>query len=194
MKRLYFLVPDVDTAARLVDELREIGTKDADIAMVGKDHHALETAHLHEAGTFTNSDFGHAVARGVALGGGTGLLAGIAAVTFPPAGLVLGGGAILGMGALGAGFGAWASSLIGISVPERGVKRYEEAIDNGNLLMLVDVPRWQAESVCAVIRSHHPEVEISAYDRKLNTTATVAALAIEDHTDLRDHRGPLMFP
>ena len=193
MKRLYFLVPDIDTTGRLVDELREIGVKDGDISIVGKDHLALESAHLHEGGTFAQSDFSHAVARGIALGGSSGLLAGIAAVTFPPAGLVLGGGAILAMGVFGAGYGAWASSLIGISVPEHGIKRYEAAIDNGNLLMLVDVPRWQAESACAVIRSHHPEVEISAYDRTVNTMATVATLA-EDRTDLRDHRGPLMFP
>lgn len=192
MKRLYFLVPDIDTTTRLVSELREIDIKDADISIVGKDHHALEQAHLHEGGAFASSDFSHAVARGIALGGTTGLLAGIAAVTFPPAGLVFGGGAILGMGLFGAGCGAWASSLIGISVPERGVKRYEAAIEQGQLLMLVDVPRWQVESVCAVIRSHHPEVEISAYDRKLDTHATPAEF--EEQTDLRDHRGPLMFP
>ena len=191
MKRLYFLVPDIDTTTGLVNELREIGVNEGDISIVGKDHHALESAHLHEAGAFASSDFTHAVARGVALGGTTGLLAGVAAVTFPPMGLVLGGGAILGMGLFGAGAGAWASSLIGISVPERGIKRYEAAIEDGHLLMLVDVPRWQAESVCAVIRSHHPEVEISAYDRKLKTDTV---LSQEDQTDLRDHRGPLMFP
>ena len=191
MKRLYFLVPDIDTTTGLVNELREIGVNEGDISIVGKDHHALESAHLHEAGAFTSSDFTHAVARGVALGGTTGLLAGVAAVTFPPMGLVLGGGAILAMGLFGAGAGAWASSLIGISVPERGIKRYEAAIEDGHLLMLVDVPRWQAESVCAVIRSHHPDVEISAYDRKLKTDTV---LSQEDQTDLRDHRGPLMFP
>ena len=191
MKRLYFLVPDIDTTTGLVNELREIGVNEGDISIVGKDHHALESAHLHEAGAFASSDFTHAVARGVALGGTTGLLAGVAAMTFPPMGLVLGGGAILAMGLFGAGAGAWASSLIGISVPERGIKRYEAAIEDGHLLMLVDVPRWQAESVCAVIRSHHPEVEISAYDRKLKTDTV---LSQEDQTDLRDHRGPLMFP
>lgn len=192
MKRLYFLVPDLDTTTGIVNELREIGVSEGNIAIVGKDHHALEQAHLHEAGAFASSDFGHAIARGVAFGGTTGLLAGIAAVTFPPMGLVLGGGAILGMGLFGAGAGAWASSLIGISVPERGIKRYEAAIEEGHLLMLVDVPRWQAESVCAVIRSHHPDVEISAYDRKLKTDAPL--VAPEESTDLRDHRGPLMFP
>ena len=192
MKRLYFLVPDLDTTTGIVNELRELGVGEANIAIVGKDHHALEAAHLHEAGAFAGSDFTHAIARGVALGGSTGLLAGIAAVTFPPMGLVLGGGAVLGMGVLGAGFGAWASSLIGISVPERGIQRYQAAIDNGHLLLLIDVPRWQAESVCAVIRSHHPEVEISAYHRKLKTDTPLAEL--EESTDLRDHRGPLMFP
>lgn len=192
MKRLYFLVPDVDTTRRIVNELREIGIKDVDISIVGKDHHALEVANLHEAGTFAHSDFSHAIARGVALGGTTGLLAGAVAVTFPPAGLVLGGGAILGMGLIGAGCGAWASSLIGISVPERGVERYHEAIDQGHLLMMVDVPRWQVESVSTIIRSHHPDVEISAYDRKTNS-ALLASIQ-DDPTDLRDHRGPLMFP
>jgi hypothetical protein len=65
------------------------------------------------------SDLVPALQRGTAAGGAAGLLAGVAAVTFPPAGLTLGGGALLGLTAFGAGFGAWMSSMVGIGLPSR---------------------------------------------------------------------------
>ena len=52
---------------------------------------------LPKASLLEESDFVPALKRGAAAGGGVGLLAGLAAVTFPPAGIALGGGALLGL-------------------------------------------------------------------------------------------------
>ncbi len=160
MKRLYFLVPDLDTTCELVDELKGVGIAESDIHVVARDHDALQAAHLPEAGPLVSSDIVHALGRGVALGGSAGLVAGLTAVSFPPTGLVLGGGAILAMSAFGAGIGAWASSLIGVSVPDDGIRHYEKEVENGAFLMLVDVPAPRVADTSDLIRRLHPDVAI----------------------------------
>ncbi|MDX1654119.1 MAG: DUF1269 domain-containing protein [Candidatus Competibacteraceae bacterium] len=160
MKRLYFLLPSIDSAKQIVDELLLARIEERHVHIVAKDHHALEEAHLPEAGLAQESDFVPALERGVAVGGVTGLLAGITAVTFPPAGLVLGGGAILGISLLGAGIGAWVSSMIGVSVPNSQLARFEDAIDEGQLLMIVDVPKDRAGEITDLIKKNHPEAHV----------------------------------
>jgi hypothetical protein len=124
------------------------------------DHHALTEAHLPEAGLLQESDFVPAVERGVAIGGATGILAGIAAVALPGVGLALGGGAILGIGLAGAGVGAWLSSMIGISAPSSRLKEFETAIEKGSLLMMVDVPKARVDEITDLVKQHHPEAEV----------------------------------
>jgi hypothetical protein len=175
VKRLYFLVPTVESAAQIVAELRQEGIEERHIHIVAKDHTPLEQAHLPEASVLEESDFIHAVEKGLGVGGVTGVLAGIAAVTFPPAGLVLGGGAILATGLLGAGIGALASSIIGTSVPNPDLQRFERALEEGQLLMLVDVPKAWADSISALVKSHHPEAQITGIERPAGTVLGSAA-------------------
>lgn len=160
MRRLYFLVPDVASASKIVDELLLARVEERHIHIVAKDEHALEEAHLPEATLFEKTDFVPALERGMAVGGATGLLAGIAAVTFPPAGLILGGGAILGISLAGAGVGAWLASMIGVSAPNTRLKEFEQAIGDGHLLMMVDVPKDRVDEIEEMVKKHHPEAEV----------------------------------
>jgi hypothetical protein len=160
MRRLYFLIPDVESAKTIVDELLLARIEERHMHIAAADHHALTEAHLPEAGLLQESDFVPAVERGVAIGGATGILAGIAAVALPGVGLALGGGAILGIGLAGAGVGAWLSSMIGISAPSTRLKEFESAIAKGSLLMMVDVPKTRVEEITDLVKKHHPEAEV----------------------------------
>lgn len=160
MRRLYFLVPTVDSARSIVDELLLLRVDEHHIHILGNEDAHLLDEHLPEAGLLQSSDFIPAVERGLAVGGGTGLLAGIAAVTFPPAGLVLGGGAILGLSLLGAGMGAWTSSMIGISIPNTQLESFQLAIEQGELLMMIDIPKSRIEEITELVRKHHPEAMV----------------------------------
>jgi len=164
MKRLYFLVPGTDSARTIVSELRDAAIEEKHIYVVGKDHHLLEDAHLHEAGLAQSSDLIPALERGAIIGGSTGLLAGVLAITFPPAGLALGGGALLGLGLFGAGFGAWVGSMIGVSTTAPQVSELEQEIEAGKLLMLIDVERDRTDEIIRLIESHHPEARIGNFD------------------------------
>ncbi len=160
MRRLYFLIPDTDSAKTIVDELLLARIEARHIHIAAKDHHALVTANLPEANLLQESDFVPAVERGLAIGGATGILAGVAAITLPGVGLALGGGAILGIGLAGAGLGAWVSGMIGISVPSSRLTEFEAAIGEGQLLMMVDVPKGEVDKITELVRSRHPEAHV----------------------------------
>ncbi len=158
MRRLYFMLPDLDTTKKVVDELLLKRIHSENIHVIAKEGTELEE--LPEATLFQKSDFIPAVERGLAVGGITGILAGIAAITFPPAGLVLGGGAVLATSLAGAGIGAWISGMIGLDVPNSQIQRFEEAIEQGEVLVMVDVPKDKVEETEQMVHSHHPQVEI----------------------------------
>ncbi len=105
MRLLYFLTPDIETARRDVDELLLARIPEKQVHVVAKDHQLLQENDIPKAGLRHDSELVPAIERGMAVGGITGLLAGLAAVTFPPAGLVLGSGAIAAITLAGAGFG-----------------------------------------------------------------------------------------
>ena len=152
------MVPDIDTANKVVDELLLKRVDDHHIHVVAKE--GTPMGDLPEANLLQKSDFIPAMERGLAVGGITGVLAGIAAVTFPPAGLILGGGAILGTSLAGAGIGAWISGMIGMDVPNSQIEKFESAIENGEVLMMVDIPKTRVEEIEALIQQHHPDADM----------------------------------
>lgn len=160
-RRLYFLVPDIETARKIVDDLLVARVEEKHIHVLAREDTPLED--LPEATLTQRSDLIPSLERGAALGGATGVLAGLTAVAIP-GGLVLGGAALLGLGAAGAGIGAWASSLIGISTPSSRIKEFEDAIQRGELLMLVDVETERAEEIEKLVNLHHPEASIQKTD------------------------------
>ena len=115
MEKLLFLAPDVDTARDAIATLREHGLGDDDIGVLANEEARVEN--LPEADVEDDSDVIPAFTRGVAAGGATGLLAGLAALAFPPIGVVAGGAALVATTTLGgASFGAFAATLVGTSV------------------------------------------------------------------------------
>jgi len=158
MRRIYFLSPDIETTKRIVDDLLLARIEERHIHVVAKRGTELED--LPEVNLLQKSDFVPAVERGLALGGSAGALAGLVAIALPPASTVLAGGVLLGSALAGAGVGAWAGSLIGVSTPSSRIKQFEEAIEAGHLLVLADVPKNRVAEIEARIKKHLPEVDI----------------------------------
>ena len=158
MKRLYFLLPDVETTRDVVRDLLLNHVEERRIHIVAREGTPLED--LPEASEWQKSDLIPAAEKGATAGGITGALAGLVAVTVPPAGLILGGGAVLAMAAAGAGFGAWASSMVGAGMTSSRLEKFQEALEGGEILMLVDVPKRRVDEIEELIRSHHKDVDI----------------------------------
>jgi hypothetical protein len=161
------MVPDIKSASAIVDELLLARIEERKIHIAAKDHHALNEAHLPEANLLQETDFIPAVEKGLSVGGGTGVLAGLVAMTFPPAGLIIGGGAVLGLGLLGAGFGAWISGMIGMNVENTQLKEFEKAIEQGQLLLMVDVAVARIDEITDLVKKHHPEAEVNGSEPTL---------------------------
>jgi len=158
MRRIYFMLPDVETTRQVVNELLLNHVQENHIHVVASDTVPLED--LPSANDMQRSDLIPALEKGATVGGATGAIAGLVAVTVPPAGVILGGGAVLGLLVAGAGFGAWVAGMIGVGQPSSRLERFREAIDRGEVLVMVDVPRSRVEAVEEMVRRHHQEVHI----------------------------------
>jgi hypothetical protein len=159
MRRLYFMLPNAQSCKKLVAELRKAGIPERRLHVVASLAVPLED--LPEANLLQRTDLARGIERGLALGGTAGLLGGLLVVTFPPAGLVVGGGALMtALAAGGAGFGALALGLISTDVHNKDLAAFERDIAHGRILLIVDVPKEHVDQWKQLIVEHHPEAEI----------------------------------
>jgi hypothetical protein len=154
MRRIYFLLPDVQSGKSIIDELLLKRVEWRHIHVLARPDVHLEQ--LPEATLTQRSDLLPALARGTAAGGVTGML--------PPAGLTIAGGVVVLMTLASAGFGAWTATMIGIGIPSTRLKRFESAIEKGELLMMVDVGKDRVDEIEELVKSHHPEADIEGTD------------------------------
>lgn len=155
MRRLYFLLPDLAVTHTVVDELLLARVDERHIHIIARE--GTPMGDLPEATLVQKSDFVPAMERGIALGGATGVIAGVAALAFP--GVVIGGGALLAIGLAGAGMGAWLGGMIGMDVNNSHIAQFENAIQGGEILVLVDVPKDRVQRIQDMIKQHHPDAD-----------------------------------
>ncbi len=164
--RLYFLLPDAASARRVMNDLLLARITERHIHFVAKE--GTDLTGLHEANLLQTSDIVHATQNGLVIGGGAGILAGVVAALFP----IIGEGPQWGMVGIttvvGALFGAWASSMIGSSVPNVRLKPFKKAVEEeGQILLMVDVPRSRVSEMRALLQNTHPEGRFSGEERAM---------------------------
>ena len=154
-ERYFFFARDFESTKQIIDDLRSFGVTEEDLHVIANDEVVLEP--LPEPDITHRSDVVDAAKRGAATGGAMGLLGSIVAVTVPPAGLTLGGGAILAGTALGTALGTWFSTLIGVSVPNQDVEDYRHRIDRGELMVIVDCEPEQHAQLLDMLEARHAD-------------------------------------
>jgi len=159
MRRLYFLLPDIDTTRAVVSELAAEGIGKQHMHVLGNHFHSLEG--LPEANVLQKSELLRGMEWGALVGGLAGLIGGGLVMLSHPGELQLGYGALAGTVVVGAAAGAPVSSLIAKDIPNQELAGYRKAIAQGHFLAIVDVARERVEQVAEAIRSHHPEVDVS---------------------------------
>lgn len=158
MRRLYFLVPDTQMAKAIVDDLLRARIIWRHIHILA--NHSVALDQLPEASLLQSSDVVHALESGVALGGATGALVGLVALVFPPAELVIAGGAVVALTLAGAGFGAWTGAMIGIAEPNARLERFRDAIQEGQILIMADVPGSREQEIEQMVAQHFPKADL----------------------------------
>jgi len=165
MRRLYFLVPDTTVGKKVVDELLLAHVEWKHIHVIGKRGTPLED--LPEASHWQKSDVVPALQRAVPIGGATGMLCGLVAIFLAPHLVVAGGGVLLATGLAGVGIGAYLGGMVGLNVENTRHKAFHDAIERGELLVIVDVPRGRVEEITERIKKAHPEAEPEGTDPRV---------------------------
>jgi hypothetical protein len=154
MRRLFVLLATEEGCRTVVEALEGMGVPAAHLHVIAGLAHPLKD--LPEASVWQRTELAHGIEWGLGLGGAAGLVGGLLAVSFPPAGLILGGGALMGTAAAGAGLGALVTALLGSQEHNHEFDAYQRAIAAGKLLLIVDISREQEEEVRSTILRHHP--------------------------------------
>lgn len=189
-RRIYWLLPDLASARRTMNDLLLARIGESHIHFVAREN--TDMSGLHAANLLQTSDLLRSAQAGLVIGGVGGVVIGlVAAMFFPVVGGTESGYAALRavfsapsfnpaelrsafdspqwamvavIGVLGGLLGAWSSSLIGIAAPSGRLRRFEGAIAQGQILLMVDVPRSRVQDIEALLHNTHPEAHFEGVE------------------------------
>jgi len=150
-KRLYYLLSDIPSTREIVNELLLARIDEPHIHVLAKDNTSM--ADLPKATFMQTSDIVHGIETGLVIGGLTGLVVSLIATLSLELGSMVG-VVILSCTLLGSLLGIWTSSMVGSNVRNSRLRGFESAIEDGKVLLMVDVPQQRVEDISSKIESH----------------------------------------
>lgn len=155
-RRIYWLLPDLASARRTMNDLLLARIDEGHIHFAARE--GTDMAGLHPANILQTSDVVRAAQLGLVIGAASGAVGGVLAVLFfSMSGEAPHWGVAAVLAIIGAPIGAWVASMIGVSVPSKRLARFEGALDSGQLLLMVDVPRSRVAEIETLLVAAHPE-------------------------------------
>ncbi|KQQ84016.1 hypothetical protein ASF73_15695 [Xanthomonas sp. Leaf131] len=133
LRRVYS-TPDIASAQRVMQAARGAGIDNDALSLIARSD--IELEEIPDERKNAKTDFLPAAARGAATGGAAGLVAGLVAIAVPPIGLTIAGAGVMALA--GALVGTWSSALIGATVPDPIRRQFEEHIQAGRVLVIID--------------------------------------------------------
>jgi hypothetical protein len=162
-RRIYWLLPNLESARKAMDDLLLARIDEGHIHFVARE--GTDMSGLHAANLLQTSDVIRSAESGLCIGGATGAVLGaVMAVFFPIIGDAPQWGLIGVLAILGGGFGAWSASMIGVSTPSQRLKRFEGAIEQGQILLMTDVPNSRVEEIETRLQALHPEAHLEGVE------------------------------
>ena len=213
-RRAIGVFPHRRDAEAALTELRDAGFSMSQVSLIGKDADGRNPV----AGVNPRSGLGNKVDEGAkagavtggALGGLGGLLVGLGALAIPGIGPVVAGGAVATAlattaagGVIGAAAGGITGGLVGLGIPENRARVYNDRLNRGDYLVIVDGTDEEVRHAEAILKRHGiQEFDTFDADRNsvrhetpiVNTTSTNyatgsnlddPAVVIIDHRDRR---------
>ena len=161
-RRLYFMLPDIPSARALLDVLLLARIDEKHLRFQAKE--GSLPADMPEANFLQKTDLVHGAELGMMVGAAAGLLAGVLLVMFPPEGVHLQMIAILATALGGALFGAWVSGMAAAALPNSRLKLFQEGIENGRVLLTVDVPLSRVDEIEELIARRGPSAKFGGVE------------------------------
>lgn len=155
-RRIYWLLPDVESARDTMDDLLLARIPERHIHFVARED--VNLSGLHAANVLQTSDVVRSAEIGLIVGAAVGgLLGALVAVYYPIIGDEPQWGLAAVLAIVGALFGAWTSSMIGVSIPSKRLQRFAKQIEEGQILLMVDALMWQGDEIERRLQELHPE-------------------------------------
>jgi hypothetical protein len=158
--RLYYLLPDVESARRTFDDML--------LSRIEQRHIHFMTGgqslpgDLPEATFFQKTDVVHGAQSGMMVGALLGMAVGALVVYYfeltpksAEAWLVV----LTTIGGLL--FGGWAASMAAAALPNSRLEKFAPDLEKGKVLMIADIPARRVEEIEAVLAERHPETRFS---------------------------------
>lgn len=164
-RRLYYLLPDIPAARAMLDELLLARIEERHIHFMAREGALPDD--LPGCGFTLKTDFVHGAQVGIVMGAIVGFLVGFALALTEPYGLQVPTGMMLLMAAGGALFGAWASGMNGCAIPNKKLEQYTDRVQQGQVLMMVDVPVRRLRQIEEMIAQRHPNFNFAGEEPPL---------------------------
>lgn len=161
-RRLYFLLPDIQSARSMLDEMLLACIHVERIHFLAK--RGTLPDDLPEASVLQKTDLVHGAQLGVVIGAAAGLIGGLLVVFFPPQGIAVQWVAVLIGGIGGALLGSWISSMAASAVPNTKLNAFHPEIEKGRVLMMVDVPMRRVGEISQLVAARHPEAAARGWE------------------------------
>ncbi len=161
-RRIYWLLPDLRSARKTMDDLLLARIENAHIHFLARD--GADMTGLHAANVLQSSDLVRSAQMGLLIGAALGAAAGAMLATSTLIGELSKPGVVGALAALGSLFGAWASSMIGVSAPSRRLKRFQAALQRGEILLMVDAPHRRVAEIEALLSERDPEAHFEGQE------------------------------
>jgi hypothetical protein len=162
-RRAVGVFPNRRDAEVALTELRDAGFPLSQVSLIAKDGTGTANVKDSAVGKGNKADEGAkaGAVTGGALGGLGGLLVGLGALAIPGIGPVIAGGAAataLATAAAGAGIGAAAGGvtggLVGLGIPENRARVYNDRLNRGDYLIMVDGTDDEVRRAEAILKRH----------------------------------------
>jgi hypothetical protein len=149
-------LPDVTSARKLADDLLLARIEDRRMHFLAR--RGTDLTPLHECSYLEKTDAVPGAFKGAVIGGVIGIAVGVFATSIPlPNGSSLELITVLIAAIVGALLGAWTSSMMGLQVPNSRLKPFYNDLDDGKVLLMLDVPSRRYQEVRDIIARTHPE-------------------------------------
>lgn len=170
-KKIVGVFKSEQEAVKAIESLKRQGYTSDDISIIARNKDDI-AAVTDQTGTKAPEGLATGAATGGLLGGAAGLLAGLGLLAIPGIGPILAAGPIaatLTGAAVGAGAGGLVGGLIGLGIPEDEARQYNNYVDEGNILVLVDSDADRDNYTYDTFRENN-SLNSNTYDRSMNTT------------------------
>lgn len=164
-RRIYWVLPDLPSARLAMSDLLMAGVGESHIHFVAREN--ADLTGLHAANLLQTSDVVRAAQSGLLAGAVVGMVLGAVLAMYPLVGDEPIWGMVAVMAICGGLLGAWSSGMVACSTPRGRLRRFEQDIARGHLLLMVDVPRARVSEIEALLQSTHPEARFGGEEASI---------------------------